>query len=128
MTQYKDIDMKFTKNPVTKDIGVRTGVWAVLQSVRNIVMTSLEEWETLPDMGGGMYRELGENITPTFQIDIEKRIEDALAKYEAGRVELSKVECFVDQNDMHKVAVKIQFYIVNNPDPVEDTIWMKRVN
>lgn len=125
--RYKDIDMKFSRHPVTKDISVRTGVWAVLQSVRNIVMTSLEEWETMPEMGAGMYRTLGENIAPTYQVDVESKITAALKEFEP-RVEVTEVSCMVGSDNPNAVQVKIYFYIINEPDIIEETFWLKRVN
>ena len=53
MKDYKDVDLKFGMHPVTKDVTMKSGKWAVLQSVRNIVMSSAGEWRTLPDMGAG---------------------------------------------------------------------------
>lgn len=126
MKQYKDIDMKFERHPVTGDITKRIGVRAVLQSVRNIVMTSLDEWETMPEMGAGMYHIQGENTTPTIQVDIKNKIEDAIVQFEP-RAELDDVQVSLSE-DLHGIAVKITFYVVNNPDPVTDTIWLKRTN
>lgn len=126
MKKYIDVDMKFERHPVTGDVTKRVGVRAVLQSVRNIVMTSLNEWETLPDVGAGMYRMQGENTTPTIQVDIQNKIEDAIVQYET-RAELTDVSVSLS-DDLHGIAVKITFYVVNNPDPVTDTIFLKRTS
>lgn len=126
MKQYKDIDMKFGMHPVTKDITMKSDVYAVLQSVRMIVMASLAEWETLPDLGAGMYRILGENTNPTIQVDVKNKIEDAIALYEP-RAEIQDVSVTLS-DDYHSLGVTITFYVVNNPDPITDTIWLKRTN
>lgn len=126
MKQYKDIDMKFGMHPVTKDITMKSDVYAVLQSVRMIVMASLAEWETLPDLGAGMYRILGENTNPTIQVDVKNKIEDAIALYEP-RAEIQDVSVTLS-DDYHSLGVTITFYVVNNPEPITDTIWLKRTN
>lgn len=126
MKQYKDIDMKFGMHPVTKDVTMKSGVYAVLQSVRNIVMTTMAEWETLPGLGAGVYRLLGENTTPTIQVDVQNKIEDAIGMYEP-RAELDEVSVVLS-DDYHSLGITITFYVVNNPDPVTDTIWLKRTN
>lgn len=119
MKKYLDIDLKFERHPVTGDVIKRVGVRAVQQSVRNIVMTSLNEWETLPGMGAGMYRMQGENINPTIQVDVRNKIEDALTQYEP-RVELQDVSVAVTE-DMHGLIVKVTYYIINNTEATTDT-------
>ena len=126
MKQYKDIDMKFGMHPVTKDVTMKSDVFAVFQSLRNIVLTTMAEWEPLPGMGAGIYRMLGENATPTIQGDVQNKIEDAVALYEP-RAEIEEVSVSVS-DDYHSLGITVTFYVVNNPDPVTDTIWLKRTN
>jgi len=126
MKNYSDIDLKFERHPVTGDVTKKIGVRAVMQSVRNIVMTSMKEWETMPGMGAGIYRLQGENTTPTIQVDVKNKIEDALSQYEE-RVELEDVLVSLTE-DMHTLIIKVVYYIQNNPDPVGDTIMVARVN
>ncbi|WPJ72164.1 baseplate wedge protein [Salmonella phage CRW-SP2] len=126
MKQYKDIDMKFGMHPVTKDVAMKSGVYAVLQSVRCIILTTMAEWETLPEMGAGIYRMLGENTNPTIQVDVKNKIEDALALYEP-RAEIEDVSVSLS-DDYHSLAITITFYVVNNPEPITDTIWLRRTN
>lgn len=126
MKNYIDIDLKFTKHPVTGDVAKKVGVRAVLQSVRNIVMTTMGEWQTMPNMGAGMYRQLGENTTPTIQVDIQNKIEDAIVQYET-RAELEDVSVVL-MDDLHTLKVSITFYVINTPDPVTDIIYLQRTN
>lgn len=126
MKDYKDVDLKFGMHPVTKDVTMKSGKWAVLQSVRNIVMSSAGEWRTLPDMGAGLYGMLGENTTPTIQVDVKNKVEDAIALYEP-RAEVEEVTVSLSE-DYHSLGVTITFYAVNNPDPITDTVWLKRTN
>lgn len=126
MKEYVDIDLTFAKHPVTGDVAKKVGTRAVSQSVRNIVMTSLDEWETMPAMGAGIYRMLGENTNPTIQVDVKNKIEDALVQYEP-RAEIESVEVSLSE-DYHTLQIKIVFYVVNYPDPVTETIFLKRVN
>ena len=126
MKDYKDVDLKFGMHPVTKDVTMKSGKWAVLQSVRNIVMLSAGEWRTLPDMGAGLYGMLGENTTPTIQVDVKNKVEDAIALYEP-RAELQSVEVSLS-DDYHSLAVTITFNVVNDPEPITDTIWLQRTN
>lgn len=126
MKSYIDVDMKFTMHPVTKDVSKKSGVRAVQQSVRNLVMTSLDDWETAPEIGAGVYKLLGENATATLQVDTENKIVSVLAAYET-RAEVETVDVALTE-DLHGMMIKIVFYVVNNSDPVTETIWLKRVN
>ncbi|AFX93601.1 baseplate wedge subunit [Serratia phage phiMAM1] len=126
MKEYVDIDMSFTRHPVTGDVTKKVGVRAVQQSVRNIVMTSLDEWETLPEMGAGVYRMLGENTNPTIQVDVKNKVEDAITQYES-RAEIDSVAVSLSE-DYHTLQITIVFYVTNIPDPVTETIYLKRVN
>lgn len=126
MKEYKDVDLKFGMHPVTKDVTMKSGVYAVLQSVRNIVMSSVGDWPTYPQMGAGLYGLLGENTTPTIQVDVQKKVEDAIALYEI-RAEVEEVRVSLS-DDYHSLGVTITFYVVNNPDPITDTVWLKRTN
>ena len=126
MKQYKDLDLKFGCHPVTKDVTMKSGIYAVLQSVRNIVMASVGDWPTYPGIGAGLYGMLGENTTPTIQVDVKNKVEDAIAMYET-RAEVSAVDVTLS-DDYHSLGVTVTFYVVNNPDPITDTIWLKRTN
>lgn len=126
MKEYKDVDLKFGMHPVTKDVTMKSGVYAVLQSVRNIVMSSVGDWPTYPGIGAGLYGLLGENTTPTIQVDVKNKVEDAIALYEP-RAEVEEVTVSLSE-DYHSLGVAITFYVVNNPDPITDTVWLKRTN
>lgn len=126
MKEYKDIDLKFGMHPVTKDVTKKSGVYAVLQSVRNIVMSSLGDWPTYPSIGAGLYGLLGENTTPTIQMEVKNKVEDAIALFEP-RAEVEEVVASLSE-DYHSLGVTITFYVVNNPDPITDTVWLKRTN
>lgn len=126
MKQYKDIDLKFGMHPVTHDVTMKSGVWAVLQSVRNITMAALGDWETLPGMGAGLYGLLGENTTPTIQMDVQNKVEDALALYET-RAELQSVEATLSE-DFHTLGVVISFNVVGDTNIITDTVWLQRTN
>lgn len=126
MKDYKDIDLKFGMHPVTKDVTKKSGAYAVLQSVRNIVMSSVGDWPTYPSIGAGLYGLLGENTTPTIQMDVKNKVEDAIALFEP-RAEVEEVAVSLSE-DYHSLGVTITFYVVNNPDPITDTVWLKRTN
>ena len=62
--RFSDIDMDFTKNPISGDVNILTDDVAVKRSVRNLVLTS--RWERLmqPEIDSRVSDRLFENITP----------------------------------------------------------------
>jgi hypothetical protein len=61
---YKDLDLNFTRNPVTNDILRIEDVDAVKRSVRNLVQTNFYERPFHPELGCGIRGLLFENYTP----------------------------------------------------------------
>ena len=80
--RYKDIDISFQKNPLTKDIYVLTDNDAVKRSVRLLVLTSLGEKLFHPEIGSSVYSSLFENLDATTTLTIQRTIQDALNNWE----------------------------------------------
>jgi phage baseplate assembly protein W len=55
---FVDFDLDFGKNELTKDLKIRTGISAVTQSIKNIVLTSLGERPFNEEIGVGLYEYL----------------------------------------------------------------------
>ena len=56
--EWSDLDLDFTKHPVTKDIVRKTNVEAVKRSVRNLILTNRYERPFHPEIDGGVTRHL----------------------------------------------------------------------
>lgn len=115
-TQFKDIDLTFNAHPVTGDVAMRTGTRAVMQSIREIVLTSQKGWEFDRTLGVGIYDKLGENISPLDTIEIKDNIEEQINMHEP-RVELEEVRVGMSSSEPNTMRIQIVFYIVNQPDP-----------
>ena len=53
---WADLDLDFTKHPVTKDIVKKTNIEAVKRAVRNIVLTNRYDKPFHPEIDGGVTR------------------------------------------------------------------------
>ena len=88
---WKDLNLNFTRNPVTNDIvKSRWRVNAVKRSVRNLINTNHYERFFHPELGSGIRELLFENMTPLTEIYLAKKIEEVLVNYEP-RVRLIQV-------------------------------------
>ena len=52
--KFKDIDLNFTRHPVTNDIGTIEDVIAIKRSVRNLIQTNYYERPFHPELGCGI--------------------------------------------------------------------------
>lgn len=125
MSTYRDLDLSFRTHPVTGDLVMKNDVQAVLQSIRNLVLTAAGEilWE--PDIGGGVSKLMFELNDAMLHMQLHDRIKNTIIKYEP-RVELIDLEISRFENN-NGIYIKLKFYILNNPEPVTETIPIKRL-
>ena len=71
MARYTDIDLNFTRNPITGDVSVRNDKEAVSGSIRNIILTMQGEKKFNPNFGGNVRKLLFEPIDPITTLKIE---------------------------------------------------------
>ena len=87
---YKDINLFFTKHPVSDDVTSVTDVQAVKRSVRNLVLTNQGERLFQPDIDSGIGILLFENFSALTTSRLESVIKQAVEKYEP-RADLQNV-------------------------------------
>ena len=112
---YKDLNLNFEKNTVTKDIQKITDVEAVKRSVRNLINTNHYEKPFHPEIGSNLRAMLFENLTPQMNHLISKQIELLIRNYEP-RVRLVQVNA-QPSYDRNGYLATISFYVLNHPEP-----------
>ena len=122
---YKDLDLDFTRHPVTNDVVKIEDVNAVKRSVRNLVNTQFYERPFHPELGCGVRDLLFENYTPMTGIFIRRKIEEVLVNYEP-RAKISSIGVN-EQEDRNSIKVEINFYVLNLPNPVSVTTTLQRI-
>lgn len=122
---YRDLDLNFIANPVTGDVSKMTGDDAVIRSVRNLILTNFYERPFHPEIGSGVRDLLFENITPVTLINLKTAIEQVIENFEP-RVKLDLVICQSTTDD-NKVQAMLRFYIQNNVQPTEISVFLERV-
>lgn len=125
MAKYRDIDLNFTRNPVTNDISILEDENAVKAAVRNIILTNFNERPFNPSLGSGVRGLLFEPMTPITGSAIETRIENTLSNFEP-RIELLKITVSADL-DSNAFDVMIAFRIAGDTRPVLLPITLKRL-
>ena len=122
---YVDLDLDFTRHPVTNDVVKITDVDAVKRSVRNLINTQFYERPFHPELGCGVRDMLFENYTPMTGIFMRRKIEEVLRNYEP-RANLSSIQVN-EQMDRNAIDVIVNFYVLNLPNPVSVTTTLQRI-
>jgi len=122
---YKDIDLDFLANPITKDVLKKTNEEAIAASISNLLQTSNYERLFNPDLGCNLKKYLFEPVDDITTNNIREEITRTIVNFEP-RVDLLdvQVEPFPDEN-MYNVSIK--FFIKNDPDPITITLFLERV-
>lgn len=122
---FKDLDLNFTRNPVTNDITKIEDVDAVKRSVKNLVQTNFYERPFRPELGCGIRELLFENYNPITGIFLKRKIEEVITNFEP-RVMLNQIT-LDDDPDRNRLKVSISFYIQGIEDPVVVETFLERL-
>tara|TARA_B100000902_G_scaffold4264_2_gene5455 strand:+ start:1902 stop:2342 length:441 start_codon:yes stop_codon:yes gene_type:complete len=110
---FKDLNLNFAPNLVTKDISKLTDIEAIKRSVRNLVQLNHYEKPFHPEIGSNIRATLFENLSPITAALLSRNIETVIKTYEP-RVELSSIRA-IPNIDRNAYDVSIEFFVVNSP-------------
>ena len=123
--QYKDLDLNFTIHPVKKDINKNIDEMAVINSVKNLILTNHYERPFQPDIGSNIQKLLFENMDNITAAAIQREIELTIKNFEP-RVNLNAVNVSPDF-DNNTFRVGMEFYIINRTEPITIEFFLQRV-
>jgi len=121
---FSDLDLNFTKNPVTMDVTRRYDEDAVKNSIKNLVLTSNYERPFHSEIGSPIRQLLFEPASPMLGAMLRRTIEDLINTFEP-RVNLTDVICVVAE-DEHTIDVIIEFTILNTTAPITLELTLQR--
>ena len=114
--KYNDIDINFSKNLITKDVGTKSYQDSVKQAIKTLVMMDRYEKPFHPEIYCSVRSYLFELASPITATVISKAIENCIKTYEP-RVLLNTVDVFALE-DQNTYQVTLVYTIVNDPSPV----------
>jgi phage baseplate assembly protein W len=123
--EFKDLDLNFTIHPIRKDVNKLVAERAVINSIKNIVMTAHYEKPFNPDFGSNIRRLLFENLDTLTASAIEREIAESVRNYEP-RVNLLETTAKADF-DNNGFQVEMKFMIVNQTQPLSITFFLERI-
>ena len=127
---YKDLNLNFSRNPVTADVATVSDVQDVKRAVRNLVLLNPGEKPFHPEIGTGIRGMMFELITPPVLMTMRNRIKFVLDKYEprATVTEVSFDDADYQNMDNNAVNIRINFYLNNVPSRLEEVeVMLKRI-
>lgn len=122
---YSDLDLKFSKHPITKDVSLKINEYAIISAVKNIVLTNFGERRFTPNFGSSISSMLFEPLDDLTAFNINKEITNCISNYES-RVKLDFVNVVPDY-DRDGFDVTIRFYLLNSIRPITTNLFLQRL-
>lgn len=123
---YTDLNFSFAKHPITNDVAKKTNEEAIKQNLKSLIYLGKNEKPFHPEIGGGIYDFLFENIAEeNLDVILEKKIHHVLSVYEP-RAEIRgvSVKASTERNGFN---ISVYFVVLNTLSPVTLDMFLKTV-
>lgn len=121
---YKDFHKDLAINPISNDLAVKKDEAAVVESLRNLILTDKGERLFQPELGSDIRASLFDLATPASLLLLKQKVKDTINNNEP-RITLIDVEV-VSHYDDYKVEITIRFYIRNREAEQTMTVFLER--
>ena len=123
--EFRDLDLNFRIHPIKKDINKHTAEMAVVNSIKNLVLTQHYEVSFQPEIGSNIQKLLFEPLDSVTASLLDREIRQVIKNFEPrASVDIVKVLPDYDKNGF---TVTLQFYIINRTDPISIQFLLERV-
>jgi len=127
---FKDLDLSFIVHPVKKDINKHVGVKAVINSIKNLVLTNHYEKPFQPEIGSNVRKLLFENLDSVTAIVMQREIYQVIKNYEPRAISDNQddIQVIVKPDyDRNAFSVEIYFRVINQTQPITITFFLERI-
>ena len=118
---YKDMAYSMFANPMSGDIGKKTGASAVKGAIVSILKTNFNERLFAPEFGTGIRALLFEQMNPITEQRLKKEVESAVARHEP-RAEVLGVTVN-GQEEQNRYEINILFSVASEAEVQELTTY-----
>lgn len=122
--QFRDLDLNFTIHPLKKDINKHLDSTAVINAIKNLVLTGHYEKPFNPDYGSNVRKLLFETLDIITASAIEREIKQTIESFEP-RVRIIGIAVIPDEEN-NGFSVRMEFSIVNQTNPVSISFLLER--
>lgn len=122
---FKDLDLNFNIHPVKKDINTHKNEFAIINSIKNLILTNHYERPFQPEIGSNVRRLLFENVDSIVAAQLEREITEVIGNFEP-RAQVSRVTASPDpDNNLYKI--ELEFFVINNTSPITINFLLERI-
>ena len=118
---YKDMAYSMFANPMSGDIGKKTGASAVKGALVSILKTNFNERLFAPEFGTGIRALLFEQMNPLTEQRIQKEVESAVARHEP-RAEVLGISVKA-QEEQNRYEVSVVFNVASEAETQKLTTY-----
>ena len=122
---YKDMAYSMFANPMSGDMGKKTGASAVKGAIVSILKTDFNERLFQPEFGSNIRALLFEHMNPITEERMKTEVKEAVARHEPRAVVLGvTVEAQEEQN---RYLVSVVFNVASEAEPQKLETYFERV-
>ena len=122
---YKDFAYSFFANPMSGDVGKKTGASAVKSAIVSILKTNHNERMFQPEFGSNIRALLFEQMNPITEQRIKTEVENAVRNHEP-RAEVLGITV-TGQEEQNRYLVSILFNVSSEAEPQKLETYFDRV-
>jgi len=122
---FVDLDLNFSVHPIRKDISTYKSEYAVINSVKNLILTNHYEKPFRPQVGSNIRRLLFENIDSIIAAQIERAVTETIENFEP-RVSVSSITAIPDP-DNNRYNLRLEFFVINQTSPITINFFLERI-
>lgn len=122
--RFSDINLSFTKHPVTDDIAKRLNEKAIIESLKNLVLTKMYGRPFHPELSCDIFALQFENLSHSILSTMNDVIITTINNFEP-RVQLQLVECKPTENET-AIQITIIFKIVGTTENIKTQFFLQR--
>ena len=122
---YKDLAYSFFANPMSGDVGKKTGVSAVKSAIVSILKTNHNERMFQPEFGSNIRALLFEQMNPITEQRMKTEVENAIRNHEP-RAEVLGITV-TGQEEQNRYLVSILFNVSSEAEPQKLETYFDRV-
>ena len=118
---YKDVAYSLFANPMSGDVGKKTGASAVKGAIYSILKTNFNERLFAPEFGTNIRGLLFEQMNPITEERLKKEVESAVARHEP-RAEVLGITVKA-QEEQNRYEVSVLFNVTSEAEPQKLTTY-----
>ncbi len=126
LQQYSDFDLAFKPNPISGDLTLKTGVDAVKQSLKNLILTNFYERAFKPKLGSNIEKDLFEQFNRITALSMKNAIQNIVLIQEP-RVSLISLTITQNIANNNEIDIKLIVMIKNSLTTATINLTLDRI-